>query len=317
MNKFTWPGYPATPGEFDALMQAADAELHARGVKIPRRPLHVSSLFWEALSWCGNLLPAEELANASGYSGDVLMAKALHWYTEVYGDKLKSDFAIGYAPYKLGNAVWRVRVPIIYGEITIFAERNLQDRGPVVSGGVGTSALNVLRVVEGLPQGVANKLSDTMLKEYFEFFVWITENLQWRCELPDNDWFRTARHDYDQCTEEVLAGRFGQARWAAQQSLEKMLKGLLFLGGTSFPTSGGKGHDLMHLGTLLETHHGIHLSATILKLAGCSANVRYGTEASSEEQALAANHAVLKVMEQLRNHPKTSEIFAFSKSLKG
>ncbi len=133
-------------------------------------------------------------------------------------------------------------------------------------------------------------------------------NLQWRESLPLTNLLSMARADYDESTASVLGGRYGQARWAAQQAVEKTLKGLLTIAGTQYPTGGGDGHNLRIISSLLEACHAITVNPAILDLAACSAKVRYAEELSSEEQALAANHAVLGVIEQLQASPKVGNL---------
>jgi hypothetical protein len=69
----------------------------------------------------------------------------------------------------------------------------------------------------------------------------------------------------------------------------------------TYPTSGQRGHDLTHLGSLLRDATGIQIQQSALVSAKCSPAVRYGDDPSSEEQALTANHAVLTVYEDMRS----------------
>lgn len=110
MTKFSWPAYPTTDAEFEALMSAIDAALAAEGLKPFQRPLHVAFKFWEAFGWGGLAIPPRELADLPGFTGDVLMAKSYRWYELGYGAQLKSDMAYGFAPARLGNGVWRVQI---------------------------------------------------------------------------------------------------------------------------------------------------------------------------------------------------------------
>lgn len=289
-------------------MAAIDQALNDEGLQPFQRPLHVGLKFWDAFGWEGLAFPPKELADQSGFNGDVLMAKAYRWYEETYGDKLKGDFAYGFAPTRLGNALWRVRFGVIYGTVRLFVDRNLKNQGiQLGSQGAGAS-FNVLCAIEGLPQGLVDRLPDKALREYFDFHCLMHANLQWRESLPPTDLLLMAQADYDESTASVLGGRFGQARWAAQQAVEKTLKGLLTIAGTPYPTGGVNGHNLRFIGSLLETRLAITVNPAILDLAVCSAKVRYAEEPSSEDQALAANHAALWVLDQLRVSPKISEL---------
>ncbi|MFM0441686.1 hypothetical protein PQQ84_35275 [Paraburkholderia strydomiana] len=247
------------------------------------------------------MLPDKRIADLPGYEGDVLIAKANRWYEQTYGDQLKGDFVYGFAPARLGNSVWRVRAALTYGKVRLFADRNLQKKGNTFAGGAmaGEASANILTSVDGLTQGVADRLPDSALHEHMEFHLLMHEALQWRDHLPNTELLGMARHDYDECTSAVLARRYGQARWAAEQAVEKTLKGLLKIGRTAFPSGGKNGHSLAHVAQLLEDNHGVSLNSAMLALAECSPAVRYGEQPSTEAQALAANHAVLGVLYQL------------------
>lgn len=289
-------------------MTALDKALSDEGLKVFQRPMHVGRKFWEAFGWSGLVFPPREMANHQGYDGDVLMAKAQRWYEEKYQDRLKSEWAYGFAPVRLGNDVWRVRAGISFGTVQLFIDRNLLNRGVQLGVGGVVASHNVLSEVEELPQGFADRLTDVALREYFDFYVFMFESLQWRDELPRTELLRMASADYDESTASVLGGRYGQARWAAEQSVEKTLKGFLTIAGTSFPTGGPNGHNLEHIAGILLQHQGIAVNPGLLKLAACSPKVRYGEEPSSEAQALQANNAVLGVLEQLRKSPRTAAL---------
>lgn len=312
MTGFKWPNYPTTDAHFDELMHAIDSVLADEGLKPFQRPIHVGRKFWEAFKWGGLVVPPKELAGQPGFSGDVLMAKAHRWYELTYGGKLKSDWALGYVPVKLGNAFWKTRVPVFYGQLELFVDRDLSNQGIAIVSRGKLPTWNILCAVEELPQGFANRLSDQALNDYFDTYILAMEALAWRASLPTSNLLSLAHADYDQCTLDVLGGRYAQARWAAQQAVEKTLKGLLEIAGTAYPTGGPQGHSLQRLRELLSTHHRIELDDALIELAYCHPRVRYGEEVSTESQVLLANHAVLTVLEQLSLSRAVSEIFKSS-----
>jgi len=306
-KKFTWHAYPKTQAEFESLMLAVDEALTLRGLEPSQRPLHIGRLLWEAFNWNGPLFPPAELVNQPGYVGPVLMAKCIRWYSDYYGDKLKADFVYGFVPVKLGNAVWRLRAGLTYGSVRVFVDRNLNNRGTKLGDRGGPASLNVLCAIENFPQGLADRLSDSTLREHLDFHVFVHNVLQWREELPRTDLLKMARADYDASTSDLLGRRYGQARWAAQQAVEKTLKGILKLTSTPFPTGGANGHNLLHLGSLFEKQ-GIVIAPSLLSLATCSPKIRYGEEATSEQQAIGANHAVLGILDILRTNPLIEKV---------
>ena len=308
VTKFSWPAYPTTQAEFEALMTAIDGALEAQGFRPEQRPLQISRKLWEAFGWGGNIFPPKELANEPGFTGEILIAKAHAWYEHVYAEKLNMDFTYGYIPVRLGNTIWKVHFGVTYGRVELFADRNLSNRGVQLGSRSTPASHNILCAVDGMSQGFAERLSDRALQEHFQFHIQAHQALQWRDELPSNELLDMARADYDQSTIDVLAHRNGQARWGAEQAVEKTIKGLLRGAGTQFPTGGANGHNLTHLAGLLEQKHGIALSSALLDSASCSPKIRYGEEPSSESQALIANHAVIEILGQLRKNPATAKL---------
>jgi HEPN domain-containing protein len=306
VSKFSWPAYPTSQGELEAMMSAIDEALVSQGLHPWQRQLHVPRKLWEAFGWSGNIYPSKVLAEQPGFTGEVLIAKAHAWYEKVYGERLKTDIVYGYAPARLGNAIWKVRFGVIFGSVQLFLDRNLANRG--IELGSPSATYNILCAVEDLTQGFADRLSNGALNQHFQFHIRTHQALQWRQELPCSELLDMARADYDQATSDVLSHRNGQARWAAEQAVEKTLKGLLRWAGTPFPTGGPNGHNLKHLAGLLAQHHGITISDALLELASCSPKIRYGEEPSSDEQALIANHAVIEILDQLRQSPATSTL---------
>ena len=267
MSKFAWPTCPTTYREFIALMQAIDKDLTEKGLKPFQRPMHVGHYFWEGFGWNGSVVPTKDLANQPGFVGEVLTAKAHRWYDEVYADQIMGDFAYGFAPARIGNSLRRVRAGLVFGSVQLFLDRNISNRGVRMGGGGARASFNVLCSVEGLPQGLVDLLPEPALKEFFEFYVLVHQSLQWRDGLPASELFNVARADYDESTVGVLGGRYVQARWSAEQAVEKTMKWLLELGGTAFPAKGGAGHDLVNLGKLLADNDDICLPVSALSLA--------------------------------------------------
>lgn len=309
MNEpFTWPRYPQSKEDFDALMLAADAAMSDRGLDPPQRPMHLPHLFWEAFEWGGDVFPLSSLAESAGYEGDVLMAKAQRWYRGNYGEKLTSDMVIGFVPVRIGNATWRVRLGVIYGAVQIFVDRNLQNGGVTLGSRGAAATFNSLCAVEDLPQGLVDNIDEAEICQFYQFFLYAHENIRWHSELHSSELFEVARNDYAASTADLLAGRYAHSRWSTQQAVEKTIKGMLTLAGTNFPTSGQRGHNLKHLGNLLEQDHGIRIQPSYLNFAECSPKVRYGEEPSSDGQAMTANHAFLKVVNDIRTSLQIAKI---------
>ncbi len=311
MAPFLWPSYPTSDGEFEELMKAIDHTLSLEGYAPPARPLLVGRKFFEAFGWGGSIFPSRGLADEPGYSGLVLMAKAQRWYEQYYGSQLKVSPGVGSIPVRLGNALWRLRTIRIYGHVELFASRDLSDDGVALATGSVNASHNVLRSIDDLPQGLADRLNDLELSQLLAFFVFAQDTLTWLHGIRGaNKLFPIAQGDFEQCTEDVLARRYPQACAAAQLAAEKVVKGILACGETKYPTGGKHGHDLLHLGGLLRKSHDIGISEELLKNASCPSGVRYANEQVSEERALKASHAVLVILGQLKVNPKTLNLLS-------
>lgn len=309
---FLWKQKPRTEDEFEALMHALDSHLASEGLAPFQRPLHVPRLLWDAFGWEGNIFPPKELADLPGFDDQVFMAKAHRWYELVYGEKLKGDWSMGFAPFKLGGALWRVRFPVIYGRCRLFLDRNLANRGSSLgSSNSQPATYNILCSVEDLPQGLVNRMGEQELNEFWMFYISTYQVLSWREDhLVGNGLFEEAMHDYAAAVDDLLHRRYAQSRWASAQAIEKTLKAILKLTKVPYSTKGAEGHDLVSLANKLEKTHAISLDQTIVSLAQCSPAVRYREEPSSENQALRANHAVIGVIEMLSRSPQTERLLA-------
>lgn len=159
---------------------------------------------------------------------------------------------IAFAPVQLGNTLWRVRIPQVYGQCLYFFDRNLLNIG---KNGDGSSLqapslimsmeniaeINCLTLVDGLTQGMADRLTDEQIKEFSEWchtaivgLSWFV-NLFWRTRYGDNNMFVTAFRDYSASTDSLLNGRYAQSRWDILQTVEKIIKGLRNIAGIGKP----------------------------------------------------------------------------------
>jgi len=308
MPPFQWPGYPTTEIEFEKLMAAVDKRLAAENLKPNQRPLHVGRMFWQAFAWGGRMTPPKELADLDGYEGDVLMAKALRWYAETLGDRLKSYFELGYVPAQLANTIWRVRISNWFGSVNFFAHRNLLNKGQGQKVGSTLPTLNVLTLVEQLPQGLVDRLSNEEITDHFNYHMFAVYAIQWLTNLPALKLFGVARDDYSCSTNDLIAHRYSQSRWATQQCVEKLLKGFLQMSGTKYPTGGRDGHDLIKLAKILQDTQDVVINSQLLGFAQCSTGVRYQDEKSTETQAFQANVAALSIFDALRQSSRATEI---------
>lgn len=115
------------------------------------------------------MIPPDELADLTHYQGDVLMAKALRWYTETLGNRLKTYFELRCVPARLAQTVWRVRIAGWYGSVEFFLDRNFLNKGPSKGSQSNLPSMNIFTLFEDLPQGQVDRLTDGKLEANFMF----------------------------------------------------------------------------------------------------------------------------------------------------
>ena len=294
-------------------MRAVDAELQQRGLLLCQRPLHIGFLLHDAFGWEGLLFPPKGLADSPGFTGDVLKAKAHRWYEQIYGSKLNADWGPGYVPARIGNAIWRVRMPYTAGRVLFFPDRNLANEGMLIAKRDGEPAtLNALCMVDDITPGLASRFTDRDLMTFTQFFGTARGSLQWAVCLRGDQLFDEARHDYATSVDALLSTRYAQSRWASAQAVEKTLKGLMNLAGLKYSRNARDGHDLVKLSQQLGTV-GVSLDDRIVAIAKCPPAVRYAEIPSTESETASANHAALGVWEMLSRCKKTAELLAKAK----
>lgn len=290
-------------------MLAIDNWLARKDLSPFQRPLHIGLLLSDALAWEGCALPSKELADEPGFTGDHLLAKAFKWYEQVYGDELKTDWAIGYIPIKIFNNLWKVRLPIFYGSCNFFVDRNLHNKG-ILGGGINKEvSVNVLSLIEHIPPGLVVRLSENEAGDIFETIMWAINTFYWWHSLRGHIYFDVARNDFSSSTDEILKGSYGQSKWGAAQAVEKTLKGFLALRHLETPR-GPEGHNLVKLGNILNEKLNIKVNPKALEFAKCSPGARYGEETTTQDQALIANFAVIEIISELSTSPQVATILA-------
>lgn len=282
-------------------MLAIDKELTTRGRNLYNRPMHFNQLLHGAFTGPVKHVFPVDYASQPGFEGDLLLAKTIAWYTKVFGDRICFNSMLGHAPFELGNTIWNVRAPFVFGNVPWSLSRHVNPPTNRYA-----AQINVLDEVEGLAREVVDNLSDEALGQFEAFYAVMHRALAWRLLLPGNSLFKGAAAHYNTSTTDTLEGQYNQARWNALQAVEKTLKGLLSINKTPYPKSSGVDY-LVVLASILEREHGIALSPSFIAKASCPAGVQTATTGTRTE-ALQANHAVLGMLNELASHPNTQTL---------
>ncbi len=288
---------PHNAQQFEKMMMAIDAEMMRREIPASRRPIHVGRLLWEALGWEGSMFADEKLADAPGFTGEVLLAKVHRWFRHVYGEQLKEDGSIGWIPYIFGSSIWKVRLPVVFGTCRFFMDADLSNLGERGFSKGSSSSLNVISCIKDVTPGVLARVKTDDWLKFFSFYIVAFNMMNWLSAMRGcNALFAESINDYHASVNQLMDRHLSQSRWSSAQAAEKALKGVLMLAGVPFETRGATGHDISAIGAKVNEALGISLSGAMLRHAHCSPKIRYGEEISSEKQTLEANHATLGIL---------------------
>lgn len=290
---------PTSAQEFDQMMVSLDRHLSGLSLQPHQRGLNAALIVSSALGLSGTPIIGGRDGRGELFSPADLLERVHEWYLDNYGDRAKIDMSPGSTVLLLHGNLWELKLPRIWGTISLFANRDLASRGLALATPKTKSLAshNVLRSIQGMTQTYASKLVPAEMAAILTRFQSSFFGISFLDDLKGHDLFDEARGEYRHSVDALLSGReFGKARWDTAQSAEKIFKGLLARGGHAFPTSGGQGHDIAHLGGLLKDKLGISLDYDDLLAIHCSPKVRYGEGKSTKEQALAAHEALVRVL---------------------
>ena len=312
---FEWaPGQPKNEAEFEELMWEVDRCLWEEGLEPEQRPHVFPGRLYEAFRQGGYVYPNDALAELPGYEGETLVAKGHRWYKDVYGDRLLTAYKLGFVPVRLGNALWRMRIPQAYGRCLYFADRNLTNLGQngdgkalredsLIVAAERTADVNCLSLVEDLTQGMARRLRDEEIARFLAvcYFAivglsWVV-NLFWHVQYNDGGLFFIAFRDYAASTDSLFNGRGEQSRQDSTQAAEKILKGLFHVAtGEEHKGKDGKyTHNLKVIARSLQSFLATPIDGALLDDAYWPVDGKYGKKSTTADECLRANHAVLKI----------------------
>jgi len=277
-------------------MSGIDAELKAKGVDIPSRPI---SAVGEVSIRYGNIpIPLGEGAVRGPPEIERYrpLARAIrNWYYETYGDRIKIDMAVGKIVLLLEGDLYALRIPQFVGSVNFIAEREWIQKAPI---GRGSATTNVVQLVDGMTPGLAQRLSDEALLEIGSSFE-IGLRAFYTLMSTQNELMAIARNDIKMAVSNLMErhDHFGASKWASLQSAEKVLKAAIALKGGRFKYVHDLGqlcHQLTELGMVFD-------HARLVDDIQCTPKIRYGEEACSREQALVAHQASLVLVNRLRD----------------
>ena len=310
-------------------MWEVDRCLWEEGLEPEQRPHVFPGRLYEAFRQGGYVYPNDALAELPGYEGETLVAKGHRWYKDVYGDRLLTAYKLGFVPVRLGNALWRMRIPQAYGRCLYFADRNLTNLGQngdgkalredsLIVAAERTADVNCLSLVEDLTQGMARRLRDEEIARFLAvcYFAivglsWVV-NLFWHVQYNDGGLFFIAFRDYAASTDSLFNGRREQSRQDSTQAAEKILKGLFHVAtGKEHKGKDGKyTHNLTVIARSLQSFLATPIDSALLDEAYWPVDGKYGKKSTTADECVRANHAVLKIAKQLSEDDGVKKLLA-------
>jgi HEPN domain-containing protein len=290
-NDWNWSLRPASDAEFDAMMSSLDEHLAKCGHQPFRRPTRAEHLVSVRLGVSAVLSgPLWIRAPRTLFGPTDLLLRVGEWYEQNYGKRLRPPFRARSFAIDIRGTLWRVRLPIVFGTVTVFVDRNL---GKDYRGG----ALNILQSIEGFTQAYANRLHDEEIERIVEDSHMAYLAIEVLNGLSQHVFFEQARMDYEHSIDALMSGfSWSKVRWETAQCAEKVLKGLLATAGHEYPSKGGTGHDIPRLGEIVSEKLGLALVPELLTSIHCEPKVRYGEQSVSPAEAFSAHAALLDVM---------------------
>jgi hypothetical protein len=286
-------GVPNSGPAFEALMAQVDAKLAAEGVDIPGRPLlaarEVSVKFGLEMPLAGNFdnLPPSLRKNLN------LSHAIKKWYDDAYGDRLKEDPCPGRTAFLLETDAYVMRIPRIFGQVQFVVKREFLhnrgiSRGPVIC--------NIVQLIDGVTPAKAGRLSDSALQAAADAFERALPAL-YILESTDHELLHIARGDVAVAVSNLMdrGERYGESKWASLQAAEKVIKAALALQGEKYQLTHGLQKLVDHLARVGVAIDGSRVVSPIQ----CTPAIRYGQESCTREEAIAAHHASLDLVNML------------------
>lgn len=280
--------------QFETLMSEIGSGLSADGIDIPDRPLRavaeIATKFDLTIPLAGN-----ERNLPPGLRENLALSQEIkRWYDDNYGDRIKQDPCPGRAAVLLDGDLYILAVPRIFGEAGFVVQREWMEepgfsRVPVVC--------NVVQLVEGMTPARATRLSDEALRALDELFKEALE-AAYTLEGTDHPLIYIARGDIDTAIAGLMSRseRFGESKWASLQAAEKVLKAAIDLAGAKFTFTHGLAELCSGLAAI-----GLEFDAVAQVAAiQCRPGIRYGEQLCSRDEALAAHHSSLELVNILR-----------------
>lgn len=279
---------------FEAMMAEIDFKLTNEGVEIPSRPMlavrEVSMKYGISIP-----IAAPQARLPPDLQENVALGEAIHrWYTENYGDRLKTNPCPGRMAVLVDGDLYVLSVPRIFGSVDFVLTREWLDNPGL---GRGSRTCNIVQLLDKLTATKAARLSDSALESISKAFQ-TALHAAYTLQATKHQLMSIARGDVDVAISNLMAHgqRYGESKWASLQAAEKILKAAISLsGGTPKFT-----HELADLCKALSDSGLVFNASPQIAAIQCKPAIRYGEEQCSRDEALMAHQASLELVNIFR-----------------
>lgn len=272
--------------ELHTVLTAIDQEMRAENITIPARPLMAMS----KLSQRYHL----EIDMRSE------LAKRMNkWFEDLYGERLQIGWSLGSTAILIAGDVYKITIPLFFGTHGFVFDAGPEKRKTILSGREVIIS-NIKKYVQGLTAArintmTSNECNDVVTKYGKAAIAWSSLS-----SVAYVDFVVEARADLNASVEHLFSRlpHFGLSRWASLQAVEKLLKAYIQEQGGRFQRT----HKLDDLAAEGERLGLSRIDRIGLASIQCSPGVRYGSEQSTAQQAVAAHTAATEISGTIAAH---------------
>jgi hypothetical protein len=290
------------PDDIFPIVREIDQSLKDEGIPPHSRPIKAVIEFGKRFHINVPIAKLPPGAPADLVANSVYTDRIHGWYEEVYGVLIKTDFSEKSKVAVLADGdIWEMRIPLIYGLVTIEAQRGLPSNTGIRIG-AQVRTINACAFLTGITEARLKQFSDDDLQEVYGLFR-VGHDVREAFKrfgkddplfsAAEQDWFAAVAHMTNQ------SPSWDQARWSSLQMTEKFMKGLIkIIGDHNVPR---QGHSLVEVHDVLaRSIKGFNLRHLIADIQ-CDASSRYheAKTPSTLKQAYAAQKASLLVIRVL------------------
>lgn len=273
--------------EFQNRIKEIDEELQIENVPISSRPLQAIGRYDKKYRMNIMIAGGDYFKTKNKYDSTNLADAINDWYKNKYGDKLKKDFSLGQIALLIVGDVYKLKIPLIFGALLIYAGDKYKPVDRISERSL--PLINVFIYIENITKEIENELTMDESKYILSIFNNAVElfNIIDR-EKKIEPLIAAAKIDFDNAVNNLLSSHIstGQSKWSSLQATEKVFKAVLTKKGIKF----NKIHDLKILASQVCDIGFGRIDDDIINTIQCTADVRYGNENYSIENAIKAHH---------------------------